>query len=252
MRIRTLIVDDEPPARTRLRTLLAAEDDIEIVGECSDGPEALEVIARRAPQLVFLDVQMPEMDGFELLRALDPSQLPVIIFVTAYDGYALRAFEVHALDYLLKPFDRERLRVALARARAQLTHDGLTALDSRLLALLGELKAERRSVERFAVKSGPRVLLVRVADIDWIEAAGNYVRLHVRAESHLLRESMKNIEAKLPPNMFLRIHRSAIVNIDRIRELQPWFHGEYVVILRDGTRLIASRAFCGRLHELLS
>jgi two-component system LytT family response regulator len=249
--LRALIVDDEPPARARLRTLLEAERDVAIVGECASGPEAIEAIERDLPHLVFLDVQMPVMDGFEVLRSLDVQRLPAIIFVTAYDDYAVRAFEIHALDYLLKPFSRDRFREALARARAQLARDGVPAVDPRVLALLDALGKAAPLPKRLLVKSEGRLVFVKVADIDWVEAAANYVRLHVRGESYLLRESMKNMEAKLPPDTFLRIHRSAIVNIDRIRELQPWFHGEYVAILHDGTKLTVSRAYAERVHELI-
>jgi two-component system LytT family response regulator len=249
--MRALIVDDEPPARARLRHFLEAEPDVELVAECASGPEAVEVIARTAPHVVFLDVQMPVMNGFEVLAALAPGPLPAIIFVTAYDEYALRAFEVHAVDYLLKPYSRERLREALACARARSTSAELVGLEHGLLALVDELRNAHAPRERIAVRSDGRVFFIAVADIDWVEAAANYVRLHARGESHVLRESMKNMETRLPARSFLRIHRSTIVNIDRIRELQPWFHGEYIVILHDGTKLTVSRAYVDRLHELI-
>lgn len=251
-RLRTLIVDDEPPARERLRLLLADEQDIEVVGECGSGDEALDAIERESPDLVFLDIQMPIMDGFEVLDSLDRDRLPGIIFATAYERYALQAFEVHALDYLLKPFTRERLHEAVRLASTRLARRGAGAADPALLALLDAVREDRHARARITVRTDGRVLVVRTADIDWVEAAANYVRIHARGESHALRESMKHMEAKLPPDTFVRIHRSAIVNVDRIRELQPWFHGEYVVILRDGTRLIASRAFVDRLHAAIS
>jgi two-component system LytT family response regulator len=197
------------------------------------------------------------MDGFEVLQALEVPELPAVIFVTAYDDYALKAFEVHALDYLLKPFTPDRFRDALGRARAQLTRDGLAVLDRRLVSLLEDLKAGRGGGgvgggrARLAVRADGRVLFVRTADVDWVEAAANYVRLHVHGECYTLRESMKNMEARLPPELFLRIHRSAIVNIDRIRELQPWFHGEHIAILHDGTKLTVSRVYADRLQELI-
>lgn len=262
MHVRALIVDDEPPARARIRKLLEAEGDVDIVGECGSGPEAIAAIERTAPHVVFLDVQMPMMNGFEMLAALDAPRLPAVIFVTAHDEYALRAFEVHALDYLLKPFSRDRFREALGRVRAQLARDGLAALDRRLVDLLEDLRrsgeglrprreARRGIRDRLVVKTAGRVYFVRTADVDWVEAAANYVRVHARGEAHVLRESMKQMERKLPAETFLRIHRSVIVNLDRIKELQPWFHGEYIAILHDGTKLTVSRAYVERLHELI-
>ncbi|HEU4642195.1 MAG TPA: LytTR family DNA-binding domain-containing protein [Gemmatimonadaceae bacterium] len=250
-RLRTLIVDDEPPARERLRLFLADEPEIEIVGECGSGDDALGAIERESPDLVFLDIQMPIMDGFEVLASLDADRLPGVIFATAYDQYALRAFDVHAIDYLLKPFTRERLHEAVRVALDRLARRGAAGSDPALRALLDAVRESRRARPRITVRTDGRVLVLQTADIDWVEAAANYVRIHARGESHALRESMKNMEAKLPPELFIRIHRSAIVNVDRIRELQPWFHGEVVVILRDGTRLIASRAFVERLHAAI-
>jgi two-component system LytT family response regulator len=249
--MRALIVDDEPPARARLRRFLEAEPDVELIAECASGPEAVETIMRTAPHVVFLDVQMPVMNGFDVLAALPPGPLPAIIFVTAYDEYALRAFEVHAVDYLLKPYSRERLREALACVRARSTPDELVGIRQGLLALAAELRSGREQPGRIAVRADGRVFFISIADIDWVEAAANYVRLHARGEAHVLRESMKNMEMRLPTRSFLRIHRSTIVNIDRIRELQPWFHGEYIAILYDGTKLTVSRAYVDRLHELI-
>lgn len=249
--MRALIVDDEPPARARLRRFLETEPDVELIAECASGPEAVEAITRTAPHVVFLDVQMPVMNGFDVLAALPPGPLPAIIFVTAYDEYALRAFDVHAVDYLLKPYSRERLRDALACARARSTPNELVGIGQGLLALAAELRSGREHPERIAVRADGRVFFIAIAEIDWVEAAANYVRLHARGEAHVLRESMKNMETRLPPRSFLRIHRSTIVNIDRIRELQPWFHGEYIAILQDGTKLTVSRAYVDRLHELI-
>ncbi|HET7622789.1 MAG TPA: LytTR family DNA-binding domain-containing protein [Gemmatimonadaceae bacterium] len=261
MTMRTLIVDDEPLARSRLRKLLLAEEGVEIVGECSSAEEAIEMIEGALPDIVFLDVQMPGMDGFQLLARLETPALPAIIFVTAYDDYALRAFEVHALDYLLKPYSRARFVDAFRRAREQLERESAAAADRRLLGLLAELRAREsggaaappaaRDNERLVVKADGRMFFVRPADIDWVEASANYVRLHARGESYQLRESMKHMEERLPSGNFVRIHRSAIVNLDRVRELQPWFHGEYVVILADGTKLTASRAYASRLREMM-
>jgi len=251
-KIRTVIVDDEELGRDRIQSLLEMQPDVEIVGVCSDGPSAVETIERAQPDLVFLDVQMPGMDGFEVIENLDPSRLPSVVFVTAHDGHAIRAFEIHALDFLLKPFDQTRFEKALERARSQVNKAQGQVIDSRLVSLLEELREERKYPERLIVKSSGRVFFVRTEEIDWVEASGNYVKIHTKADAHLLRESMKNMEAKLDPKIFVRIHRSAIVNIDRIKELEPWFHGEYIVIMRDGTRLTASRVFSDRLSALIA
>ena len=251
-KIRTVIVDDEELGRDRIQSLLEMQPDVEIVAVCSDGPSAVETIERTQPDLVFLDVQMPGMDGFEVIENLDPSRLPAVVFVTAHDGHAIRAFEIHALDFLLKPFDQTRFEKALERARLQVAKAKGPVIDSRLVSLLEELREERKYPERLIVKSSGRVFFVRTEEIDWVEASGNYVKIHTKAEAHLLRESMKNMEAKLDPKIFVRIHRSAIVNIDRIKELEPWFHGEYIVIMRDGTRLTASRVFSDRLSALIA
>lgn len=253
MTLRTLIVDDEPLARERVRMMLAPHADLSIVGECGDGHQAITAIREHRPDLVFLDVQMPGVDGFGVLRELQGETLPYVVFVTAYDQYALKAFEVHALDYVLKPFNAERFDQALDRARATLQRqDGGTLDRDRLRDLVSSLAAEQRERQRLVVKSSGRVFFVKVDDIDWIEAEGNYVRLHMGAQSHLLRETMKGMEQVLDPSVFFRIHRSTIVNADRIRELQPLFHGEYAVILRDGTRLVASRGPDNRLKRLLA
>lgn len=250
-RIRALIVDDEPLARERIRTLLTGEPEIEVVGECGDGHKAVAAIRRHAPDLLFLDVQMPELDGFGVLQELGAQHLPVVVFVTAYDKYALRAFEVHALDYLLKPFDRERFHKALTRARAQIQQQKSGQVSERILALLADLKGAPKHLERLVIKSGGRVFFLRTEEIGWIEAAGNYVRLHAGGEEHLLRETMSKLEEQLDPGKFLRIHRSTIVNLERIQELQPAFHGDYVVLLRDGTRLTLSRSYRDKLQEIL-
>ncbi|HEY4219202.1 MAG TPA: LytTR family DNA-binding domain-containing protein [Gemmatimonadaceae bacterium] len=253
-KIRTVIVDDEALGRDRIRSLLESHADVDVIGVCEDGSTAVETIDRLRPDLVFLDVQMPGMDGFEVVDNLEPGRLPAIVFVTAHDGHAIRAFEVHALDFLLKPFDQKRFEKALERARTQLNRGGARTpvIDSRIVSLLEELHEERKYSERLIVKSSGRVFFVRTDDIDWVEASGNYVKVHTKNEAHVLRESMKNMEAKLDPKIFVRIHRSAIVNIDCIKELEPWFHGEYIVIMRDGTRLTASRVFSDRLSALIA
>lgn len=246
---RVLIADDEPLARERLRSLLANAPGMEVIGECADGPSAIAAIQQMKPDLVFLDVQMPGNTGFDVIEAIGPAKMPFVIFVTAYDKYALRAFDVHALDYLLKPFDRDRFDQALARARQQLDRQSGGELERRLLELVQDLKPAAQRLERFVIKSGGRVFFVRAADIDWIEAAGNYVKLHVGTESHLFRETMNAIESQLDPDNFFRIHRSHIVNIERVKELQPWFNGEYVVFLKSGTRLTLSRGYREKLQD---
>ena len=249
--IRTLIVDDEPLARTRLRSLLNEESGIEIAGECASGAEALQAIERDKPQLVFLDVQMPEGTGFDVLEALEPEQRPVIIFVTAFDNYAVKAFAVHALDYLLKPVDRERFSEALERARRLIEQSSVEENGRKLTALVENVRRDRRFLNRVVVKTSGRVLFLKVQDIDWIEAAGNYVRIHYGEQSHLLRETMNALEDKLDPEQFLRIHRSVIVNIDRIREMQPAFHGDYYVILKNNRQLPLSRGYREKIEPFL-
>ncbi len=255
MTLRTLIADDEPLARERVRMMLGMHDDVAVIGEVGDGQQAIDAIRQERPDLVFLDVQMPGVDGFGVLRELEGEILPYVIFVTAYDQYALQAFEVHALDYVLKPFNAERFAQALQHARHAIARRGEgegTVDRDRLRSLVASLTAEQREKQRIVVKSSGRVFFVKVDDIDWIEAEGNYVRLHMGAQSHLLRETMKGMESVLDESQFIRIHRSTIVNADRIRELQPLFHGEYAVILRDGTRLVASRGPDNRLRKLLA
>ena len=248
-KIRTLIVDDEPLARERIVDMLLGDVEVEIIGECGDGLAAVAAVEAHKPDLVFLDVQMPELDGFGVLEAIE--EAPVIIFVTAYDQYALRAFEVHALDYLLKPFDRERFDKALQRAKHQIERERAGAVNRELVALLADLKSRPKPIERLVIKAGGRVFFLRVDEIDWIEAAANYVKLHVGEEAHLLRETINGLAAKLDPDKFLRIHRSIIVNLERVKELQPWFHGDYVVILQNGAQLTSSRNYREQLRKLL-
>lgn len=250
-KITAVIVDDEPPARNKIRELLKMEPDIEIIDECTNGREAVVSIATKSPDIVFLDIQMPELDGFGVIEALGAERLPAVIFVTAYDHYAVQAFEVHAVDYLLKPFDRQRFQTALGRAREQLGANQRDKINQQLNSLLRQFKSPRPQTERFVVKSGGRVFFLKNDEIDWIEAAGNYVRLHVGTDTHLLRETMNAIQKKLDSGRFIRIHRSTFVNIEKIKELQPWFHGEYVVILRDGTQLTMSRSYRSNLPDLL-
>jgi two-component system, LytTR family, response regulator len=250
--LRALVVDDELLARRRLTMLLADEPDVEVVAECENGEEAVAAIEAHAPNLVFLDVQMPEVDGFGVLEAVGPERMPAVIFVTAYDRYALRAFDVHAVDYLLKPFARARFEQALARARAGLLAPppDPPAEDAHpLAALLDELRKGGRWLERLAVHEGGRVFFLRTVEIDWIESAGNYLRLHAGADQHLVRGTIKAIEGKLDPARFLRVHRGTLVNLDRVREIHPWFNGEYVLTLHDGTRLESGWGYGKRVRE---
>jgi two-component system LytT family response regulator len=248
--IRVLLVDDESLAREMLREMLQDDPQVTIVGESCNGREALEAIRAHSPDLLFLDVQMPELGGFEVLAALG-KEIPRVIFVTAYDQYAVRAFEVHALDYLLKPFDRERFDISWQRARAQILRDRDGGTDQRILALLQEMKAGNKYLERLVIKAGGRIYFLETTEIDWIEAEGNYVSVHSGKKSHLLRETISSLEGQLDPKKFVRIHRSSIVRIDRIQELQPWFHGEYRIILQNGTQLTLSRNYRGKLQEAL-
>jgi two-component system LytT family response regulator len=246
---RVIIADDEPLARARLRMLLDGEPWVDVIAECSDGPSTITAIEKFRPELVFLDVQMPGGSGFDVIEAVGAGRMPFVIFVTAFDRYALRAFDVHALDYLLKPFDRDRFRDALTRARERIERSSNGDLERRLLAIVNDLKPAPQPMERFVIKSGGRVFFLRAEDIEWIEAAGNYVKLHVGAETHVFRETMNSLEARLNPSVFFRIHRSHIVNIERVRELQPWFNGEYVVFLTSGARLTLSRGYREKLQD---
>ncbi len=250
--LKVLLVDDEPLARGKLRRLLAEEDGIEVVGEAGSAAEARARIESERPDLLFLDIQMPGQSGFDLVESLPKEAMPAVIFVTAYDQHAVRAFEVNALDYLLKPFDRERLRLALERARESMAREREAAhLDEQLKSMLSELRGEQPFLERFVVRSVGRIVFVRAQDVDWIEAAGNYVRLRIGKESHLLRETMSSLETRLDPRVFARIHRSTIVNIDRIRELNHIFHGDYSVQLKDGTRLTLSRGYREQFERIV-
>ncbi len=243
--IRVLIVDDEALARERIRTLLAGDSDVEIVGECSSGDAAVKAIRRQRPDLLFLDVQMPRLDGFGVLEKIGTAKLPTTIFVTAFDQYAIRAFDAMALDYLLKPFTRERFRKALQRATTQVRQERAGAVRRQLDGLLDNLS--RPYIQRLVIKTAGRITFLNAGEIHWIEAQGNYACLHTGSESHLLRRSLKKLSEQLDPAAFLRIHRSTIVNLDQVKDLQPLFHGEYTVTLRDGTRLTSSR---GLRHEL--
>jgi len=248
-RIRALVIDDEPLARDMIREMLESDPDVEIIAECANGREAVAAIKSLSPDLIFLDIQMPELGGFEVLESLDSGSAPYVIFATAYDQYAVRAFEVHAFDYLLKPFDQERFDVAWQRARKQIELDRTGKRDQHILELLEELKAGPRYLERLVIKTGGRVFFLNVEDVHCIEAEGNYVRVYDSGKHYLLRETISGLEEQLDPKQFLRIHRSAIVKIDKIKELQPWFHGEYRIILTNGKQLTLSRNYRANLQE---
>ena len=251
MTIRTAIVDDEPLARRRIRNLLTEAPDVEVIAECANGKDAIESLEESPPDLLFLDIQMPEIDGFDVLQAIGVGHVPVVIFVTAYDQFALRAFEAHALDYLLKPFDDERFGAALQRARERIRQQQGGDLDRRLQALLENVRGDRGYLRRLVVPSGHRSIFVRTEHIDWIEAERNYIRLHVGGRTYLLRENLSHIVAALDPTTFCRIHRSTIVNIDRIQAVEPLFHGEYQVVLHDGTKLTSGRSYRRNLHAVM-
>jgi len=263
--LRALIVDDEPLARARLRELLEDERDVEVVGECGNGSDAVTAIARDHPDLVLLDIQMPELDGFGVVRAVGVDRMPAVVFVTAHDEHAVAAFEVHAVDYVLKPVDPDRFAQAVRRAKRRIAaaagqsgaRDDDRDLRERLAALVAEVSAAVAPAGtavasgRLAIKGDGRVVFVRIADVDWVEAMDNYVRLHVGRDVHMMRETLSNLETRLAGATFLRIHRSAIVNIERIREVQPWFAGDYVVILTDGTKLTTGRRYRAAVQALL-
>ena len=262
MKLKTLVVDDEPLSRRRVQRMLADEPAVQVVGECGNGVEAVRAIRALKPDLVFLDVQMPEMDGFSVLRELEPEPLPMVVFVTAFDQYAIQAFEVHALDYLLKPFTAERMRAAVRRAQAQVARSGREH-ERKLVELLEHVAREQQEIGRrvapapaagtgrLLVKQGEKMVLLRADDVDWIESEGNYVGLHVARQKYLIRGTMASMEEQLDPRRFLRIHRGTIVNLDRVREVRPWFAGDCIVVLKDGTELRLSRRYRDRLDELV-
>ena len=252
--IRVLIVDDEPIARRGIRQQLRGEADLEVIGESGDGAAAIDAITELAPDLVFLDIQMPEVGGFDVVEAIGVARMPAVVFVTAYDEHALRAFDVHAVDYVLKPIDRHRFRTAVERARGRLEHAPgqlNRQLNRRIAAALGELgRPAQDYAKRLAIKGAGRVILVDVDEVDRLEAAGNYVEVHSGARHHLVRETMASLEARLDPARFVRVSRSSIVNATRVRELQPMFNGDFAVVLRDGTKVAGSRRYRGAFERL--
>jgi two-component system LytT family response regulator len=259
-RLRTVIVDDEPAARRGLRLLLERDRGVEIVGEAAGGAEAAEIIKREKPDLVFLDVQMPGCDGFEALAKVGTAAAPAVVFVTAYDEHALRAFEVNAVDYLLKPYDDARFAAALQRAKDEVRRRAADHVNTRLSQLLEYLQHDSArpaparddgAGDRILVKSSGEIFFLKAEEIDWIEAEGDYMKFHVGGRAHLMRETMARLESRLDPKRFIRIHRSTIVNIDRLRKLSPSFAGEYAVILHDGTKLKLSRGYHERIATLM-
>ena len=243
--IKVLIVDDEQPARKKIRSYLKKEKDVDSIVEAENGMETVRIIQEDNPDLVFLDIQMPGMNGFEVIEAVGVKNMPSVVFVTAYDEYAIDAFEVQAVDYLLKPFDRERFRISLTRALKRI-HGG-TEEGSILKQLLSEIHGEKKYLSRIMVKKGPRFFFVSTREILYISSYEKYIKLHTGDETHLVRDTMSRMEARLDPDNFARIHRSIIVNMNYIKEIQPWSHGDCVVVLKDGTNLTLSRRYRGGL-----
>jgi two-component system, LytTR family, response regulator len=250
--IRIAIADHDPAARVQLRALLGSEPGVRVVAECADREETLAAVQAHKPDLLILDVHPPETDGLEILHSIPGRDRPLVIFSSAHDQYAIRAFEARALDYLLKPFDQERLHLAIERTRAELVKLHDRHLTHRLLDLLAGAKSELKSEKRLVVKAAGRVVFLETDEIDWIEAEGNYVRLKVGTESYLMREAIGRIAQRLDPDRFVRIHRSIIVNVSKIKELQPCNRGEYMVILKDGKELSCSRGYRSKLHQLIA
>jgi two-component system LytT family response regulator len=250
MRLRTLIVDDEPLAREGLRMLLAQDPEVSAIDEAKNGREAVEAVRDRRPDLVFLDVQMPEMDGLSVVQEIGADRMPAVVFVTAHDQYAIRAFEINAIDYLLKPVTEERFNQALDRAKARLNSGPADGASLQIISLLETMASPPRHVSRLAVRSVGKTVFVNVEDVDWIEAAENYVELHAGRSRHLLHVPMNSLEKSLDPEMFLRIHRSIIVNVRRIKELQPSGRGEYVIVLETGVQLQSGRSYHERIKAL--
>ena len=250
-KIRVCVIDDEPIACRKIQRLLKEDPEVEIVATCANGEEGLAAILNHKPDLVFLDIQMPEMNGFEMLQSIHMKKMPYVVFVTAYDSYAIQAFRVHALDYLLKPFDKNEFQAALRHAKLQVQQDRDYVNNRDLKALLREVSAKPGFLDRLVVKARGKIYFLRVEDIDWIEAQGKYELVHAGKESHLIREGMNKLEAGLDPRKFVRIHKSAIVNVDRIEHLQPLFHSDYRAVLRNGTALTISRRYRAKLEAAL-
>ena len=250
-KIRVVIVDDESPARRKIRRFLTNESDFEVIAEASTGIEAVKLIQKEKPDLIFLDVQMPGLDGFGVIKALDMDNMPYIVFTTAFDQFALKAFEVHALDYLLKPFEQSRFNSLLAHVKPLCQHHPLPGLAEPIHRLLEVINARLRYSERLLVNSGDRAILLAMAKIDWVESAKNYIALHVGKDSYLMRGTIEGFYERLDPAIFIRANRSQIVNIESIKELQPWFHGEYKIILKDGKEISWSRRYMDKTSDLI-
>jgi len=251
-RIRTEIADDEPLARRRIRDLLAVDPEIEIVAECEDGARTAECVRTQRPDLLFLDIKMPELDAFGVLANLAEDCAPVVVFVTAFDEFALRAFEVHAFDYLLKPFDRGRFRTTLERAKRQVRSADVGLVALQLQKLLADMRPAGAPPEQLPVRSAGKVRFVPTREIDWIEADDDVVHIHVGRDTLTCRDTLSHLEARLPATRFVRVHRSAIINLARVREVQPWFGGDYVIIMADGARVTTGRTYRGRVRQMLS
>lgn len=249
--IRTIIADDESLARKKLRVLLSAETGVNVIAECRDGKQTIAAVQAEKPDLLLLDIQMPDLNGFQVLEQIPPELMPSVVFTTAFDQYAIRAFETDALDYLLKPFNQERLHRAIERVKTDILKSHEDGVKARILDLLRRTKPEAAQLRRLVIRTAGRVVFLNLDEVDWIEAAANYVKLHVGKDSFLLREGIGHIAAKLDPERFVRIHRSSIVNVSRIRELQPCDSGEYIAVLRDGKELSCSRGCRPQLLRLI-
>jgi two-component system, LytTR family, response regulator len=253
--LRVIIADDERLARTKLHILLESEPEVQLVAECEDGRQTISAIHTHLPDLLLLDIQMPDLDGFQVLNEVPPGEMPVVIFTSAHDQYAIRAFEAHALDYLLKPFDQERLHHSIERACSEVRKSGDREITHRIMDLLSRVRSETRSGTepegRLVIRAKGRVIFLNLDEIDWVEAAANYVRLNVGKESYFFRETISRIAERLNPNLFIRIHRSTIVNVRKIKELIPVNSGEYIVILKTGKELSCSRGYRAGLQSVI-
>ncbi len=238
-----IIVDDEPLARKRIKSLLDSDSSMHVLATCANGKEALQVMESQTPDILFVDIQMPEMTGFQLVENIGPSRIPAIIFVTAYDEFALKAFEVHAMDYLLKPFENERFLDTLERAKQIIVNKKTDFLQAKVAKMLEDLQPKKNYVKRIMVKNSDKVFFIETDEIEYLESSGNYVKIHSNGKHQLVRDTLTNMLSNLDPEQFFRVHRSTVVNINKVKELQPWFHGDYLVVMKDGTKLNMSRNY---------